>query len=787
MTTTPLHFGLFPISDDNGAMPRTVLPLKSVQYDFTSRGGITEVEMTQIYRQENSRALDCEYLFPLPADGAIYRCEATINGRLIRVRIEEKETARQLVAEKKAAGYRTALVESERDNLFTLSLGNLQPQDVIEVKLAYLQPLRKLAGFVTLDLPFCPGVRYIAGQNLLRSNRGTGVIDDTDQVPDASRITPPRVDGNHPDAAFIQINGTIDALTIEGQITSPSHPVIITQSDGVLNVTLAQGGEIPDRDLALRWRENPPSDLALRGWITPDRDTDYALLELRAPSTIDQTGGIAQDYYFLIDRSGSMKGKKWQKAIEALQSCVALLHAKDRAMVTFFESTFQDFDAEPTAPAALLSDVRFQQIVSLGTAGGTEMAPALRHVITKYGQFSRGRTAALILITDAAIGNEREICALLGNHPQLPVHCFCIDSTVNDALMIDLVRQQGGTFHPVHPNDDIAGKVTHLGNTLRKPGLVDLRISAGWEYAASGIPNLYAGQTAYISLKSTGAAHSGVIQISGRDPSGVTVSLECRPAQISGDTTRLKWHKERLVTLIAKDEKAQAIELSKASNLLCPLTSFVAWDESAKVSIANHLLVQPALDPLEDQTLRYFSPAPLQECRSMAGGRPILAFSRQAVETEEFCSPVMPEDAGDTVATVPEILQSLIEKLKLILDRPEYADTYKKFESTVYQATTSGKAEKLVQLFLQCTPQLANWMRLTTRLAELKLSLQSGADSSLSRLEQIWRQQKKWLGFGSPSTSAPQTIAQEIDSLTAEIALLEKEIARVVLLLSQSI
>ena len=39
--------------------------------------------------------------------------------------------ARQIAAQKKAAGFRTALVEPKRDNLFTLSLGNVQRQDLM--------------------------------------------------------------------------------------------------------------------------------------------------------------------------------------------------------------------------------------------------------------------------------------------------------------------------------------------------------------------------------------------------------------------------------------------------------------------------------------------------------------------------------------------------------------------------------------------------------------------------------------------------------------------------------
>src|SRR5262249_17347182 len=133
-----------------------------------------------------------------------------INGRTIRARVREREEARRIAAEKKAAGFRTALVESERENLFTLSLGNVQPGDLVIVQLKYFQTLRSLAGMPSIEIPFCPGIRYIPGSPLLRSNKGKGIIDDTDHVPDASRITPVRIDAEHPDAAYIEVRGVLD-------------------------------------------------------------------------------------------------------------------------------------------------------------------------------------------------------------------------------------------------------------------------------------------------------------------------------------------------------------------------------------------------------------------------------------------------------------------------------------------------------------------------------------------------------------------------------------------------
>ena len=200
-------FGLFAYIESR----RVVLPLKGVECDFSVRGGAVEVCLSQIFRQQNPKPLDCEYLFPLPADASVYFCEADVHGRIIRAEIKERSEARRLASEKKAEGFRTTLVESERDNLFILTLGNVQPDDLIVVRLKYCQTLRCSDQTRSIEIPFCPGVRYIPGKPFLRSNKGKGIIDDTDEVPDASRITPIRIDADHPDAAYIDVRARLDA------------------------------------------------------------------------------------------------------------------------------------------------------------------------------------------------------------------------------------------------------------------------------------------------------------------------------------------------------------------------------------------------------------------------------------------------------------------------------------------------------------------------------------------------------------------------------------------------
>ena len=581
-------FGLFASIESK----RVILPLKGVECDFSVLSGIGEVSMTQIFRQENEKPLDCEYLFPLPADASVYCCEADINGRTIRAQVREREEARQLAAEKKAAGFRTALVEAERENLFTLSLGNVQPGDLVTIQLKYFQTLRSLAGQPSLEIPFCPGIRYIPGVPLLRSNAGKGVIDDTDEVPDASRITPVRIDGEHPDAAYMDVRGILDGKFVKKtEVTSPSHAIAVEQVGDQLRVSLSDKGDVPDRDFVLRWREENAEAVAPRAWFREEQGETYALLEIRAPHEAPAERAPV-DYYFLVDRSGSMAGEKWNKAVEALQSCMKVLGPADRGMVTFFADDFRDYAKKPLSPQKLLQCTEFQSLKELGTDGGTELCPALKHVLNVAAKHSANQCKNLILITDAQVGNDSEVRQVMKSARDLPVHCFGIDVALNDSLLLALCRQQGGTFHSLNPGDNIEQAVTSLGKTLGQPVLLDLQLSDGWELAHAAIPNLYAGQIHYLSARSR---NGKPLELRGRGPSSQPVRIQFERQAQTLDAPFLHWSRSRIQRLIAEGKDAEAVALSVQSNLICRLTAFVAWDESEKVPVATHELVQPDL------------------------------------------------------------------------------------------------------------------------------------------------------------------------------------------------
>ncbi len=574
---------------------RVALPLKGVECRFDVTGAIACVELDQIYHQNATRPLDCMYTFPLPSGAAVYRCEVHINGRVIRAKVESKEAARKIYRAQKAAGHRAALVETVRANLFTLALGNVQPDDVIVVRFAWFQELDRAGEALRLLVPTCPGVRYIAGKPLLRSSSGMGTVDDTDEVPDASRLTPPRIDALHPDAAYFAMQGRLSTADVQdGTVSSPTHPIFVREKDAAVTVELSGKADVPDRDFVLTWEEPKARQLAPQSWSWKDGHETYALIQLRAPTDVPMATNFPQDFYFLVDRSGSMEGLKWARTCEALRAFVDLLGVEDRVWITFFESALMDFAEAPMLASDVRKDRKFQQISRIGTAGGTELRLAAEHVLGKIAAHFAGRRTTLVLVTDGQVGNEPAILEAFQRMPDLEVHTFGIDTAVNDAFLKALARQHRGGCWLQTPNDDIAATVRALGDRLRRPVITDLQIGGSWVAGRSVWPSLHAGQVVRVALRGSGAEP---IVVTGRLPDGREHWLTVETGAVGSEAIKLLWAKERISSLLETKHAPEAIALAIQHNLICEGAAFIAWDESEKVQIAEELVVVPALSP----------------------------------------------------------------------------------------------------------------------------------------------------------------------------------------------
>jgi Ca-activated chloride channel homolog len=710
------------------ASTRISLPLSHIETRFRITGEVAVVEMDQVYEQTARQTLDVRYTFPLPSDAAVFRCEMIINGRCIRAKVMEENEARQLVKEKKAAGRRTALVEQVRGNVFELQLGNTAPGDRIVIRLAYVQQLERLGMQLGMSIPFTPGVRYIPGKPLLRANRGPGAVDDTDAVPDASRISPPRISGGHVDAATMYLHGLLDDAEVSlNSVTCSTHTVVMRSESGGISVELCDDDEVPDRDFRISWAETlvqaePKPHSWHSVWQRPDGSTElYALLQIRAPQaeTVVARDELAQDFYFLLDRSGSMEGANWKAATRALLAFVKELGSQDKVWLTCFENEYQDFSDELMLRDEMLADQGFLELEKIGVGGGTELLPALEHVLEVKSKSGSQNRARFILITDGQVGNDEAIIHRMAEAGArgITVHTFGIDRAVNDVFLKKLAKNTGGRCALMTPEDDIPAAVQKLAVTLRRPVLTGMSLTGRYEMPEGDVslPDLHAGEVTLLPVRCA-AEQASALTLNGSlaDGSAWQQAYALRaPAEGEERTMapRLLYAQRHCDYLLSEGQIEKAVAIAVEHNVICEGTSFVAWDEVEKVPAAKHEVYQPSVMMEEFKTVLR-SPAVL--CRSVSSPSSYAAGSVTACLSydEELLRESVPEEHP--------LKMKLPASLHEVLDRYAYNEEDergRKLKTELYACLIgpggmdSAVAELLVMLLLQWAAELMSQSR----------------------------------------------------------------------------
>ncbi|MFO7898395.1 MAG: VIT domain-containing protein, partial [Planctomycetota bacterium] len=188
-------------------------PLKHTDVKATISGFIARVKVRQTFYNPLKEKIEAVYVFPLPHEAAVDDMSMLIGERRIVGIIKRRDVARQIYERALAHGQTAALLEQERPNIFTQSVGNIKPNQEVVIEISYVDVLKYDMGVYDFHFPMVVGPRFIPGSATsakaevppeLRGKvaeppapegekkpKGDGWAPDTDRVPDASRITPP--------------------------------------------------------------------------------------------------------------------------------------------------------------------------------------------------------------------------------------------------------------------------------------------------------------------------------------------------------------------------------------------------------------------------------------------------------------------------------------------------------------------------------------------------------------------------------------------------------------------
>jgi len=138
-------------------------PLRHTDVQASISGFIARVKVTQTFVNPSDEPIEAVYVFPLSHTGAVDDMTMVIGDRRIVGQIQRRADARAMYEAALRQGRTASLLEQERPNIFTQSVGNIKPRQEVKIEIGYLDVLDYDMGVYEFHFPMVVGPRYNAG------------------------------------------------------------------------------------------------------------------------------------------------------------------------------------------------------------------------------------------------------------------------------------------------------------------------------------------------------------------------------------------------------------------------------------------------------------------------------------------------------------------------------------------------------------------------------------------------------------------------------------------------
>ena len=530
------------------------LPLQHTSVVIDVSGNLQRATVRQVYGNPYDTVIEAVYTFPLPQSGAVDRMNMWIGDRLIVGKIHERELARQIYDEAIAAGQTASLLEQERPNIFTQSVGNILPGDSIVIEISYVAPVEYDDGEYELVFPMVVGPRFVPSGEFIRTV--FGMYEVATSVEDADRITPPVVPEGTRAGYDIDLELNLNPGVAIQSYRSLNHDVDTgILWNGTVRVELENEDEIPNRDFVFRY--TTAADRIQSGVIAHNGEMGgHFMLILQPDADVSVDEITPKEMFFVVDCSGSMSGQPMEVAKETVRQFVAGMNPDDTFQIMRFSETASSMSRAPLSNTESNVQQGIAYINAMSGTGGTMMIEGVRAAIGYPEDPERMRF--VIFLTDGFIGNEAEILgelrSTLGENTRL--FSIGVGSSPNRYLIEGLAEEGRGHAYYVGLNEDPDEAVSNIYDKINDPYLVGIDVDWGdlqvHDIYPSLIPDLYAGEP--------------LVVVGRYDGSGTET------VRLTGTVAGQRWSQELDVTLPARQEANDVIATLWARKKIHDLT-----------------------------------------------------------------------------------------------------------------------------------------------------------------------------------------------------------------------
>ena len=486
--------------------------LISTDVKISISGTISRTIVSQRFINTGEVWAEGVYVFPVGENSAVDTLKMRIGDRFIEGVIKEKKAAKAAYEKAKNEGKKASLIEQQKPNLFTNTIANIGPGEIVTVQIEFQTKLSPKNGFWEMRVPLVSAPRYTSQPILQQVKFGASGFSENDnntifneardvKLTDAPEIVNP-----------VEISIDLKPGFAMGSLESQFHEVIIEEISSSHHKVRLNGPAPSDRDFVLRWTgENKDVETSL--FKEKQGGLDHFLLTLMPPFKITNTKTPEREIIFVQDISGSMSGEPLRQSKIGLEMAIKRLKPSDKFNLVFFNDNFWSYAINPV-PATPSEKAKAIKVVrNIQTRGGTEMYPAISYALNNFTQATTA-IKQLIFLTDGAVRGESALFSLIANSlGTARLFTIGIGSAPNSYFMSRAAELGRGSHLHIGNTSEISDKMNVLFQKIENPAVTDLKLTLPKGFRAEHYPNplpdLYVGDPVSIALrgkKSTGLA-----------------------------------------------------------------------------------------------------------------------------------------------------------------------------------------------------------------------------------------------------------------------------------------
>ncbi|KJU82957.1 von Willebrand factor A domain-containing protein 5A [Candidatus Magnetobacterium bavaricum] len=568
---------------------RVAVPLTAVEVYGEIIGRGARVKIIQRFKNSEPTAIEAVYKFPLPADCSVCGFKVTTGDRVLEGEIEERDRAFHIYDKAISEGHGAFLLDEEKPNIFTLSVGNIPAGDSVTLAILYVTMLDVNKDEVRFSLPTTIAPRYVPDY-----------VEDVDGIPVDELVNPPFTQqSTYSLSLSINVYGKEDILAIE----SPSHKVSNNFNNDSITVSLTSNANVMDRDFVLNVKYK--GDFTTRGFVYDDGNDRFIQVDfvnnINEPEATERNYA-SEEIIFLVDCSGSMQNAPIQAAKRIVKAAI-LNTLKEEMLFNLYAFGSSYNNAFPlSVPYNRGNKDAALDFVSKIDAnlGGTEILPLLQHVFSI--PVTPDIRRSIIMLTDGLTGNEEGIFQLIkSNSRKNQLFIVGIGYGSNDYLIKQAASMSGAIATFISPDAaDIEAKALGFFSKTQGVCIRDVEITGRVDLDQVPVsPVVYEGGSICIFAKTRDSEilNRDAIHITGtingKRHGGWTVPLR----KVNGNAIPIPvlWAREKIREVEEnslattgsrqgrrKDGNAvgdELVRLSKKYGLICRETSYVTVEK----------------------------------------------------------------------------------------------------------------------------------------------------------------------------------------------------------------